>query len=437
MSGGSVVALVILLLAFGLLALEAIAEAGVVGLSRSRARLLLSRDPGDPRRQRLQRITQNRESALGSFAVGRTLAVMTGLGAAEYIVIREAGFSWEAVTLTGVVAAVTAGLTQAVPRRLAQSSPEGYGLFFARTMDALDSVFLIPATILEAPAVLVSRFRAGQDEHAPEPTELEVLLEEGEEEIEEEERAMIRRVVEIGDTAVREAMVPRPDVVAVGADLSARGAAQVAVDHGYSRVPVYEGGIDNIIGVLYAKDALATLLAGQEPPVRDLMRKPLLVPETKLIDELLAEFRALRVHMAIVLDEYGGTAGIVTIEDLLEEIVGEIEDEYDRYTASPVVRVSEREAILAGGAPTASLSELFGYRVEGEDLDTIAGFVVDRLGKIPVAGDEVRVNGLLLTVLRMEGRRIERVRARQIPGLVAGAPGSGEGGARDERLTAS
>ena len=138
--------------------------------------------------------------------------------------------------------------------------------------------------------------------------------------------------------------------------------------------------------MLYAKDALATLLAGQERPLRELMRTPLLVPETKLMDDLLAEFRTLRVHMAIVLDEYGGTAGIVTIEDLLEEIVGEIEDEYDRFTESPVYQVSETEAILDGRADSETLTELFGYRFENEDFDTVGGFVFERLGKIPRGG---------------------------------------------------
>ena len=247
-----------------------------------------------------------------------------------------------------------------------------------------------------------------------------MLLEQGEEEIEEGEREMIRRVVEIGDTAVREAMVPRPDIVAVDVALTAREAAQVAVDNGYSRVPVWEGGIDNIVGVLYAKDALATLLAGHETPVRELMRPPLLVPESKLVDELLAEFKALRVHIAIVLDEYGGTAGIVTIEDLLEEIVGEIEDEYDRFTVAPVYRISDTEALLDGRAPRDSLTDLFGCRFGEDDPDTVGGFVFDRLGKIPDAGDEVRVEGLVLTVVRLDGRRIARVRAHAPDAATAG-----------------
>ena len=158
------------------------------------------------------------------------------------------------------------------------------------------------------------------------------------------------------------------------------------------------------------------------------MRPPLLVPESKLLDELLAEFKALRVHMAIVLDEYGGTAGIVTIEDLLEEIVGEIEDEYDRYTAAPVYRVSDTEAILDGRADRDSLTEQFGYRFQDDDPDTVGGFVFDRLGKIPAPGDEVQVPGLVLTVVRMDGRRIARIRARAMSETAGnGAPPAADG----------
>ncbi len=347
--------------------------------------------------------------------------------AAMFLVINEFGFRWEVVVATGLVGFLVIALAQAVPRRLAQTSPEGFGLFSATTMDALDSLFLLPALIFEAPALLITRFRTAQEKHAPQPTELEVLLDQGGENggIEEDEREMIRGVMEIGDTAVHEAMVPRPDIVAVEVDKPLREAAQVAVDRGVSRVPVYEGTIDNIIGVLYAKDALAELLAQRDTPVRDLMRSPMLVPESKLIDELLADFRTQRVHIAIVLDEYGGTAGLVTIEDLIEEIVGEIEDEFDRYKTAEVVRISDDEAIVDGRASTDSLEELFGYRVEGEDFDTIGGFVFDQLGKIPDAGDEVLVDGLHLTVVRMDGRRIARVRVRRTADD-PGAPGSAD-----------
>ena len=415
MTTGSVVALVILIASTGLLVLEAIAEAGLISLSRSRARLLASREAGNRRAERLQVITQNRERALGSFAVGRTLAVGTGFAAALYIIINELGFSWEAIVGTAVVGTLVAALIQAVPRRLAVTSPEGFGMLFVPAMDAFDTLFLVPAAILEAPAALVSRVRSAQTEHAPEPTELEVLLEHQESGgIEEDEREMIRGVIEIGERMVREVMVPRPDIAAVAVEMPMDEAAKVAVERGFSRLPVYEESIDNVIGVLYARDVLADLLAEGSASVRELMRDPVLVPESKLIDDLLRELRRARVHIAIVLDEYGGTAGIVTIEDMLEEIVGEIEDEFDHYNGPPVIRIAEDEALLDGRAPLSTLDELFGYRPEEGDHDTVGGYVFDLLGKIPEEGDEVRLNGLSIAVARMEGRRIARLKARRV-----------------------
>ncbi|HJN92752.1 MAG TPA: hemolysin family protein [Dehalococcoidia bacterium] len=417
MTTGSIVALVILIAAVSLLIVETIAEAGVISLSRSRARLLASRDPDDHRAQRLNAIIQDREQTLGSFAVGRTLAVVTGLSSGLYILVAETGFDWETVVGTGVVGFVVVGVAQAIPRRLASISPEGFGLVFARTMDALDSLFVLPSRVMESPALIVSRFRSEQDDHAPAPTDIELLLEEGEgPELEEQERELIRRVIEIGETTVREAMIPRPDIVAVDRESSLSEAAQLVVDKGLSRLPVFEDNIDNIVGVLYAKDVLAELHAGRDTDVKDLMRQPLLVPESKLLDDLLAQFKALRIHIAIVLDEYGGTAGLVTIEDVLEEIVGEIEDEYDRFSAAPIVRLGANEAIVDGRAPLDSLTELFGWFLEDGESETVGGYVFDRLGKIPEVGDFVTEGELHLEVTRMAGRRISRIRAMHEPG---------------------
>ncbi|MYJ00893.1 MAG: DUF21 domain-containing protein, partial [Chloroflexi bacterium] len=188
MSEGSIIALVILILAVTLLVLEAIAEAGVISLSRSRAQLLASRQPDNRRAQRLTVITAERERALGSFAVGRTVAVASGFTAIFYIVIRETGFQWEWLCVTGVVSAVVAALTQSVPRRLAATWPEGFALNFVPIIDLLDAVFLIPAAILEAPARLVTGLGRRHTEVAPQPTDIEVLIEQEHETIAEDER---------------------------------------------------------------------------------------------------------------------------------------------------------------------------------------------------------------------------------------------------------
>ena len=412
MSDSSIAALVILILAVALLVLEAIAEAGVISLSRSRARLLASRAPDDPRAQRLLAITQDRERALGSFAVGRTVAVAAGFTTVYYIVINELGFSWAAVVTAGVVGGAVAALIQSVPRRLAMTWPEAFAMLFVPAIDLLDAAFLAPAAILEAPARLLTRIGASQRELAPDPTDIELLLEHEQEGIEAEEREMIRGVMSIGDRVVREAMTPRPDIVALAAETQLDESARFIVEHGFSRIPIYRDSVDHITGVLYAKDVMAALLDDAEQTISRIAREPMLVPESKLIDDLLTDFRRERVHLAIVLDEYGGTAGLITLEDLLEEIVGEIADEYDAAASTGLAELVDGELVLGGRAPLSALQRL-GCQVEHADFDTVAGLMFDRIGAIPSVGDEVQVNGISVVVEAMEGRRIARMRARR------------------------
>ena len=354
--------------------------------------------------QWLNTIIQGRERALGSFAVGRTLAVVVGLSAVLYLVIAEVGFSWEAVVVTGVIGFVVIALSQAVPRRLAEINPERYGARMAPVMHRLFSLLLYPALVLEAPALVATRLLKMSPAPPPAPEALEQLLarEEAGQVIDDEEREMLQNVIEIGETVVREAMIPRPDIVAIEIGTDLRAAATIAVESGYSRLPVFEGSIDNVIGVLYAKDILAKLVVGEEIGVQQLARPPLFIPESKTIDATLTDLRKSRVHLAVVLDEYGGTAGLITLEDLVEEIVGEIEDEYDEAVA-PVVSISEDEAIMDGRAPATHLDELFGVRVADGDFDSVGGLVFDRLGKIPQVNDEVNVDGLRVTVDRHGG----------------------------------
>ncbi|MXX32912.1 MAG: HlyC/CorC family transporter [Chloroflexi bacterium] len=411
MSEGSIIALVILILAVTLLVLEAIAEAGVISLSRSRAQLLASRQPDNRRAQRLTVITAERERALGSFAVGRTVAVASGFTAIFYIVIRETGFQWEWLCVTGVVSAVVAALTQSVPRRLAATWPEGFALNFVPIIDLLDAVFLIPAAILEAPARLVTGLGRRHTEVAPQPTDIEVLIEQEHETIAEDEREMIRGIMTIGDRIVREAMTPRLDIAALAADTDLTEAANFLLERGFSRVPIFEESIDNITGIVYAKDLMAEILNEGDHSVATIARPPILVPESKLIDDLLHDLRGSRVHMAIVLDEYGGTAGLITLEDILEEIVGEIADEYDPAGADDDgARMVDDALILDGRAPLGALEQIGGH-VEAADYDTVAGLVFDRLGRIPEVGDEVRLGNITVVVERMNGRRVIQMRA--------------------------
>ena len=230
--------------------------------------------------------------------------------------------------------------------------------------------------------------------------------------LEAEERRMIYEIFQFGETLAREIMVPRIDVLALDEKATTLNSAlQAFLDSGYSRLPIYAESIDNILGLLYAKDLLPTLQSGTEFDLRALLREPYFIPETKKADDLLAEMQAERFHMAIVVDEYGGVSGIVTLEDIIEEIIGEIQDEYDESEESPYEEISADEYIFRGLIDVDDFSEVTGVDLPEGDADTLAGFIYEQLGRIPQGGESIRVNGLLLTIEQITGRRIRRVRA--------------------------
>jgi len=227
-----------------------------------------------------------------------------------------------------------------------------------------------------------------------------------------EEQEMIHNVVTLGQTTVREVMVPRPDLVALQADTAMLAALDTIIRVGHSRIPVYNTNMDDIIGILYAKDLLIYLRDGcTNCRIREVMRPALFVPTSKMADELLEELQQRRIHLAIVFDEYGGTAGLVTIEDILEEIVGEIRDEYDR-EEEPFVRKNDYEAIVDGRYDIHDLNYQMGLDLPTDENDTIGGLIYSALGRVPQVRDEARIEaaGVTLRVMKMASRRILSVR---------------------------
>jgi CBS domain containing-hemolysin-like protein len=260
----------------------------------------------------------------------------------------------------------------------------------------------------------------GQDRSQISMEELKILVERGGEQgvLEAEEEQMISAVIELGEGRVHEVMVPRIDVTAIPVDTPFGDAVDVILREGHSRIPVYEETIDNVVGILYAKDLLPYLTDPSSPPdLRRLLRAPLFVPESMSVDDLLHELQRRKVHIAIVLDEYGGTAGIVTIEDLLEEIVGEIQDEYD--VEEPMVeRISDTEVRFDGRANIDDFAEAFDIDLDDEDreeYDTVGGLVYHRIGGVPKVGDTIDVDRVSLTVESTDGRRVGKVRGVRHP----------------------
>ncbi|MBN1217351.1 MAG: HlyC/CorC family transporter [Anaerolineae bacterium] len=237
-----------------------------------------------------------------------------------------------------------------------------------------------------------------------------------------DEKAMIYSIFNLDDTLAREIMVPRIDVVAIEVETSLMAALDAILEAGHSRVPVYRDNIDNVVGILYAKDLLAYWRDGGEPgSVQSLLREVYYVPETKPVSELLRELQKKKVHIAIVVDEYGGMAGLVTIEDILEEIVGEIQDEYDSEEFF-MERISDNEYIFNARADLDDINTIMSIDLPTDESDTLGGLVYAMLGRVPEVGDFVEAFGFRLTVLTVEGRRIGTVKIQRLKDKPGGGP---------------
>jgi putative hemolysin len=335
------------------------------------------------------------------------------------------------IVVTILLSLFTIVFGELVPKSLALAHTERFALTLSGPVDLLGRLLGPLVTGLAAITNWIAHSLGADVSRDAQITaeELKLIIERGGEQgvLEAEEEQMINAVIELGERRVHEVMVPRVSIAGIQADASFEEAIDIVIEEGHSRVPAYDDSIDEVVGILYAKDLLPYLKsdAAPRPSLRTLLRPPVLVPESMTIDDLLHELQRRKVHIAIVLDEYGGTAGIVTIEDLLEEIVGEIQDEYD-VEEPMVVRLSEHEARIDGRADVDELRELFDIELDLEDeeeYDTVGGLMYHRIGGVPTPGNTVEVSGLTLTVETTDGRRVGKVLVTRHPRTGAGDDG--------------
>ncbi len=261
---------------------------------------------------------------------------------------------------------------------------------------------------------MLGRFLAGRKRVTEE--EIQKLMDAGEEEglINEEENEMIQSIFALGDTVVREIMVPRTDMAYVNVDATVHEVVSSIIACGHSRIPVFDGTIDNIVGLVYAKDLLRYWGMDESAVLlKNILRPPYFIPETKNLEELLHEFKKQRIHLAVVVDEYGGTSGLVTIEDLLEQIVGDIQDEYD-LEEEWLVEDAAGSVVVDARLPIEDLEEHFGIEIAREKFDTVGGLIFHLTGRIPAAGEEVESDTIRLTVLEADPRKISKVRITRL-----------------------
>jgi CBS domain containing-hemolysin-like protein len=307
-------------------------------------------------------------------------------------------------------------------RHVANSDPEK---IVARLLPVITagSWLLLPLAI---PVRRISEMGARLEASPATEEEVQAYIDVGREEgiLEKEEEKLLLSIVDFGDTRVREVMTPRTDIVWIDVASSLTVLADLFIESKYSRVPVVRGSIDTVVGVVHVKDTLESIRAGGQRPIADLMREAYFVPETMKVSELLKEFQRRHLWMAIVVDEYGGVSGLVTVEDLLEEIVGEISDEHED-EREPVTRAGENAYSISGKANIGIVQELFGRGPEEEEFSTVGGFLAARLGHIPRPGEAHRESELVFTVEEADRRRVHRVRVESAVPVPSRLDGTG------------
>ncbi len=417
LDSGAWLQLIIMVVALILCSVASAAETAFTAISRIKLKNLL--EEGDRVAIKIENMLAEPNIFLSTILVINSIAVIVASSMATALALRFTQSFGELLSSV-VISLVVLIFCEITPKTAAVQNP----LRWARALvgPVRFAAWLLRPLVLSLNVItsVFVRMMGGQIKHrGPFVTEeeLRLMVTVGEEEgvLEEEETEMIHSIFEFADTTVREVMVPRIDMVTLSSNATVTQAVDLALQGGFSRIPVYEDsiGIDEVIGILYTKDMLRQLREGHDAyPIRNLLRSAYYVPETKKLDDLLREIRQNRTHMAIVVDEYGSVTGLATIEDLMEEIVGDIQDEYD-HEEILYEKINENEYVINAKMSIYAFNELMDTKLEDTDYETLGGFVYSQLDKIPGVGDTTSYNDMSFTVLATRGRRILKIRVER------------------------
>ncbi|MCR4441375.1 MAG: hemolysin family protein [Peptococcaceae bacterium] len=416
MSVSQVVLIFSLLLLLSLSAFFSATETAFFSANKIKIRHLA--EEGNKKAAAARRLLEQPNRLISTVLVGNNIVNIAATALATMLAIGLFGKSGAGIA-TGVMTVLVLVFGEITPKTLASRRAEEFVLGAGRFVNFLGVVFYPVVRLLNSITGFLLKPFGGKLPENPLVTEEEIrmLVNVGQEEglLDEDEREMIDSIFEFDDTLVREIMVPRIDIAAVSVDETPDAVIKLVVELGHSRIPVYENTVDNIIGVIYAKDLLKPLLEGPDkmPPIRQLMRLAYYVPESKKVRDLFAELRKEKVHMAIVLDEYGGTAGLVTIEDVIEEIVGEIQDEFDKEEKNIEV-LADGTLLVDARTSICDINELLELDLPDDEFDTISGLVFHILGRPPQEGQKVEIDNLHVVVEKVAGRRIVKLRLKKV-----------------------
>jgi putative hemolysin len=394
-------------------AFAAAAETSLTSVSRIRMRSLA--EDGNKRARTVTRLHADPNGYLSTILTLNTVAVIV-VSTATALLIGSYLRSVPQAVGTIVLSIIVLIFCEIAPKSLALRFNERVALALAGPVQLLTRLLRPLVGGLSALSRLIVRAATrGHSVRGPFVTEeeLKLLLYVGEQEgiVEQEEREMIHGILEMTDKTVREVMVPRVDVVAAESTDSIADVIKVIIEYGYSRIPIYEDNIDNIVGVVYAKDLLRHGVVGDDQrPLKAVAREPYYTPEAKHVGELLRDMKERKIHIAVVVDEHGGTAGIVTFEDLIEEIVGPIRDEYDMREVEELQIVSDHEVVVSARFPVDDLKEALDLQVPEVEADTVGGLVYEQLGEIPKVGATIQLGNATLTVESIRRQGIQTVR---------------------------
>lgn len=413
----------------------AASEIAVVTIRRIRIKQLV--EEGKKNADILHKLRETPDKFLATIQIGVTLAgalasAIGGAAAVEVIkpVLKTVPVAFisassEAIAIGIVVVCITylsLVFGELIPKSIALSNPETIGLFTAPVIDRVSKMAGFFVRILTTSTNILLTPFGKKKAVSPFVTEEEIkaMISIGEEEgtLKEEEKEMLHKVFEFGDKVVTEAMVPRTEIVSISDDSTVGDALKLVLEEGYSRYPVVKENIDSVTGILYVKDIVKQMAQGKiqnYTPITEIVREAYYIPENKMVTELLDEMQKNKFQIAIVMDEYGGTAGLITLEDIIEEIVGGLQDEFEKMGAEKEVEViDERTFIVSGTTGLDEINELVGAKLASEDFHTIGGFVFGLFRRLPKVGEQVKYHNLRFLILEMEDRKISKVKITRL-----------------------